>query len=161
MDVTDIVEGSILVIGRTEEGEIDGVSDSYGGKGRLVTIGSREWYIYDNREDAGAEAAEYWEDMAEGDAGEFAAIIGSERLIQWGLGKSDEYGISSVQEFAERNADVPEENWASYDSQECEAYVRIPVDEEGDPCDRTYEEDDDGNSIENFVEIQVVAYRHN
>ena len=61
----------------------------------------------------------YWLDMAKRDPKEFAAIIGEERFVKWALGHNDEYGISSLQEFAERSGEYCEEELASYDSAVC------------------------------------------
>ena len=114
-----------------------------------------DYYIYEDRDDAGKDTYDYWEDMAHNDRGEFIAIIGEERLLEWALGNSDDFGISSAQEFFERNADVPEETLASYDSEERECVLRVPVDADGERIDRTYEDD------EQWQEFECVAYRCN
>lgn len=106
----------------TIENEVTEVRKVYaGGYLPLVELeDGTEWHVAKDSEAAGEAASKYWRDMAENDEKEFACIIGERRLVQWGLGRSDEFGISSAEEFFERNADVPEENFASYDGQERE-----------------------------------------
>ena len=82
----------------------------------LQTEGDMEFYISPDEETAGQAAKERWEDMMQNDPEEFATIIGTERLVQWAMGQSDSYGISSAREFLEVISTVPEEEFASYDS---------------------------------------------
>lgn len=98
-DVTRIVTGSYLPI---------------------VEIGRRDYYVAEDEERAGVAAARYWRDMAEGDPREFVAIIGEDRLVGWAIGQSDIFGISGLEDFLERVASVPEEEFASYDGNSLE-----------------------------------------
>jgi hypothetical protein len=119
--------------------------DAVTGSNHLDTVvcGSRDWYLFSDSETAGKAVAKYWKDMAYTDRREFACIIGEERLVQWALGESDSFGISSLDDFFEVAADHPEEHWASYDGDEIEV---------------------DGASLDVQNEIgymPTVAYRHN
>ena len=89
-----------------------------------IVCGRVEFCVFENSEEAGRAAAAHWEYMAENDPEDFVAIIGAKRLLQWALGQSDNYGISSLDEFLVNIAKVPEEEWASYDSQEREVDPR-------------------------------------
>jgi hypothetical protein len=86
-----------------------------GGYLPMLVCGKTEFYIAESVEAAGEAARTYWRDMAKQDRREFACIIGEERLVKWALGESDEFGISSLDDFLDRVADVPEEQWAGYD----------------------------------------------
>lgn len=86
----------------------------------LVSSGTHEWVVFESSERAGELAADYWREMAENDPKEFACIIGDERLVGWALGRSDSFGISSLDEFCDVCSDHPEEHHASYDGNELE-----------------------------------------
>jgi hypothetical protein len=126
------------------DGEKYTVTEVYtGGSLPMITTDSgEEFYLAKDSEEAGEAAAEYWRDMARNDRKEFACIIGEERLVQWALGESDSFGISSLDEFCDVNATVPEENFASYDHQEREVTR----------C---------GKLSEELGFMPTVAYRHN
>jgi hypothetical protein len=148
MNRDDIQEGDVLTIDG-EEKVITDVTLDYGGSGgTFVEIeDSREEYVlFDDAEEAGEAAADYWRELAQDDPKEFIAIIGEERLVKWALGQSDEYGINGLESFCEVTATVPEEEWAKYDGVEHETTVKL-----------MQEKDDEGNP----QELQVVAYRHN
>jgi len=140
--MTDTTDNTLII---TIEDELTEVRKVYnGGYLQMLELeDGTEWYVARDSEQAGEAAAKYWRDMAEGDPKEFACIIGEERLVQWGLGQSDSFGISGVDDFCERNANVPEENFASYDGQEREVTA----------C---------SESLEDELGFKpTVAYRHN
>lgn len=137
-----------------------------------------EWYVAESSEDAGKAAAQYWRDMAEDDAKEFTCIIGEDRLVQWALGRSDSFGIRSLEEFLEKVAEYPEEEWGQYDGTECDIdydaseYLddaRDALERDGKPLDEDavkelaekmlYEAQDEFQSEWGFV--PQVAYRAN
>ena len=126
------IDGEILTVQRIFDG----------GYLPLVETDGGDFYVARDEEHAGEKAAEYWEDLANDDPEEFACIIGAERLIAWGMGKSDSYGFSSLSDFLETVATVPEEEWANYD---------------GNP--RTV--DRCGHASEEIGFMPTVAYRHN
>jgi hypothetical protein len=144
MNVSDIGEGDVLFVGE-EKKTITKVRPDYGeGEyGALVeTEDGEEWVLFDDSEKAGEAAAERWRDMAQNYPKEFAAIIGEERLVQWALGQSDEFGIDGLDMFCEVTADNPNEEWASYDGEEHDGSIIYTID------------DTEGA-------FPVVAYRHN
>jgi len=103
------------------DGEVYEVDKVYkGGQLPLLECGKMEFYVAADSEEAGEAAADYWRDMAKNDKKEFRCIIGDKRLLQWVMGESDSFGISSLEEFYEVTATVPEEQWAGYDGQERE-----------------------------------------
>ena len=79
-----------------------------------------DFYLAEDSEEAGKLGRERWEDMAKHDRKEFACIIGEERLVQWALGESDSFGISSLEEFLDITAGSPEFELAGYDHEERE-----------------------------------------
>lgn len=104
-----------------EKHVIDEVFD--GGYLPLVRCGRMEFYVAENSDAAGKAARRYWADMAENDPKEFACIVGAETLIQWGMGHYAGPGtaqVRSLQEWLDVCADYPEEEFGSYDGQECE-----------------------------------------
>lgn len=106
--------GKIIIDGN--EYEIDDIYNF--GYLPIVKCGNMEFYVAEDTEAAGEKAKEYWQDMIDNDPKEFTCIIGEERLLQWALGRSDGYGISSAQEFLDKVADHPEEEFGSYDGNE-------------------------------------------
>ena len=82
-----------------------------------------EWYVAESTEAAGEAAREYWKDMAENDPKEFACMVGEQTLVSWALGQSAGPGstqVTSLEEWLDLWLDTPEEQWASYDSEEHE-----------------------------------------
>ncbi len=70
---------------------------------------------------AGAAARERWADMAKNDPKEFRCVVGDETLVKWALGEMAGPGstwVASLEEWLDLHLDVPEEEFASYDSQE-------------------------------------------
>jgi hypothetical protein len=103
------------------EGELEDVDKIYdGGYLPMLDIGRREYYVARDEDQAGEAAAKYWREMAEGDHREFIAMIGEERLVDWAIGRGDSFGISGLEDFLERVASVPEEQFASYDGNSLE-----------------------------------------
>lgn len=85
-----------------------------------------EWYIAENREQAGEKAREYWEELAQNDPKEFACLVGEEVLVNWGLGISDGPGSTAVcglQDWLDLWLDTPEEHFAGYDGLEIDVEV--------------------------------------
>lgn len=107
-----------------------------------------EWYIAPSNEVAGEAVSRYYQDMVRSDPKEFACLIGEERLVQWAMDQSDEFGICSLSDFYERVSDVPEEQFASYDGTEWDDIVL-----NGALMDALDLEDADP--------AEIVAYRHN
>ena len=83
-----------------------------------IEDGQTTFIVADSRDRAGEYARERWEDMAKHDRKEFACLIGEERLVGWALGESDNFGISSLEEFLDAIEGSPEEELAGYDSAE-------------------------------------------
>ena len=84
-----------------------------------ITLEDGREYIVCTYDEATTHVRDRWLDMARNDPEEFAGLIGGERLTKWALGHSDEYGISSLQEFVEVASSHPEEELASYDGEYC------------------------------------------
>ena len=97
------------------------IDNGYGYLASVICECGCEFYVAESNEVAGEAASKYWRDMAIDDPKEFACIIGEERLVQWAMNQSDSFGICGLDDFCERNADVPEENFASYDG--CERQI--------------------------------------
>jgi len=94
----------------------------------MLTNGSRDFYLFESIEDAGEQARKYWEDMAQDDAEEFACVVGTDTLVQWGLGQSAGPGstaVNSLDEWLDLWLITPEEHWASYDGVEID--VTLPM----------------------------------
>lgn len=89
--------------------------DYYGIDCIRAKLGNREFLLLEDSDSAGSAVRKRWEDMAKHDKKEFICIIGEERLLQWAMGDSDSFGISSFDEFLDRVESVPEEEIASYD----------------------------------------------
>ena len=82
-----------------------------------------DYIVSADAETAGAAARERWQEMAENDPAEFTCMVGEATLIAWGLGQSAGPGmvhVNSLTEWLDLTATVPEEEWASYDSAECD-----------------------------------------
>jgi hypothetical protein len=113
----------------------------------MVSDGNREWYVFQDEEQAGKEAREYWLDMATYDQAEFVYIVGESTLVEWALGNLAGPGstqVSSLEEWLDLWLTTPEEQWASYDGNVLDGTVSKEVmDELG------------------FDEKEVVFYRHN
>ena len=95
----------------------------------ITTKDNEEYYIFRDREQAGEAAREYWEDLAQDDPREFACLVGEETLISWGLGNYAGPGsthVKSLTDWLDLWLDTPEEQFASYDSQEREFKCKHP-----------------------------------
>ena len=107
----------------------------------------RDFYLARNSKEAGEKAREYWEEMAENDPEEFAALVGEKTLVSWALGQYAGPGSTKVQnldEWLDLWLNTPEEQWASYDSQEKDCQINRNL---------AFELDFDG--------LKAVCYRHN
>lgn len=129
-----------------EDFDLDDIKSRTCGDLVEVDIGSRSYLLAENSEKAGEHAADRWRDMAKHDRREFACLIGEERLVQWALGESDSYGISSLDDFLDVVAANPAEDLAGYDGNE----VDVEVAEE---CREAI--------VEEFGFLPTVAYRTN
>jgi hypothetical protein len=109
----------------------------------MLINGKEEYYLAKSTEAAGKVVRERWIDMQQNDKAEFRCLIGDERLIQWACDEYDSFGIGSFDEFLDAVENVPNEELASYDSEECEV---TEADEE---------------AIEELGFTPTVAYRHN
>ena len=105
------------------DGELFTVSKVYEG-GDLPEIETEEggsFILAEDHETAGAAARNRWQDMAANDPKEFTCMVGEETLVGWALGQSAGHaGCSSLDEFLDLIATVPEEEYAGYDSMERE-----------------------------------------
>jgi len=115
-------EGGLWIELDGERVEVSGVMDyselkmveEEGGEGR-------EWYVAESNEQAGEMAAQRWRAMASQDPEEFAALIGTETLVQWGLNQPAGPGsakVNNMMEWFDTVAEHPEEEWGSYDGLE-------------------------------------------
>lgn len=130
--------------------KIDGeiyVVDNIHSYGRpMIDIGDMEFYLFESSKTAGEEARNYWEDLAQDDAEEFAYLVGTETLVSWALAQSAGPGytkVNSLEEWLDLWLDIPEEQWASYDGTELDV----------DVCGRMLSEE--------LGFVPTVAYRHN
>ena len=109
----------------------------------IIEIGNMEFYLASDSESAGEAVRQRWIDMKDNDKEEFRCMIGDDRLIQWACDKSDSYGFSNFNDFLTAVAKTPEEELASYDSNECEVTEA------------------DQELIDKLGFTPTVAYRHN
>lgn len=121
--------------------EIDEVHDY--GVGHMITGEGREWVLFEDSDEAGKKAREYWADEAEHDPNSFTEMVGAETLIQWGLGRAAGPGstmVNSLEEWLDLWLNNPEEHFASYDSNECEvdAMSTALLEEIGEACTVAY-----------------------
>lgn len=132
-----------------------------------LSEGRCEYYVAESSDSAGEAAAEYWRDMACHDRREFACIIGETRLVQWALGESDSFGISSLDDFLEVTATVPEEQWAGYDFSERKVtHDKLPdFDDAEAMASLTAEQVAQAERLRDLFDelgfTPTVAYRHN
>lgn len=91
------------------------------GRGAIVEIGvGWEFIVFPSREDAGADARDYYAEMAKDDPGEFRHMVGDAALVAWALGQPGGPGstkVSSLNEWLSLFADAPEEHHAAYDGE--------------------------------------------
>lgn len=118
--------GALLIkFGGWEAEEVDDVHT--GGDLPVIDTGYEDYCLARDRDTAGYVVRERWRDMRDNDRTKLRALLGDDRLIQWGLGESDSFGISSFDEFLERFGDSIEEELATYDGDEIEAEVNIKL----------------------------------
>lgn len=113
----------------------------------MVSSGNRDWYVFQDEEQAGQEARDYWLDMAENDQAEFTCMVGESTLVDWALGNFAGPGseqVTSLNDWLDLWLKAPEEQWASYDGNMVEGTVSKEVMEEL-----------------GFEDKKVVFYRHN
>ena len=133
------------------DGELCKVKEvhNYGYLPMIKLEDGRDYYIAKDKDEAGEKAREYWEEMAQDDPEEFAALVGEKTLVSWALGQYAGPGSSKVQnldEWLDLWLNTPEEQWASYDSQEKDCKLNLNL-----ITELEWEED----------EVNAVCYRHN
>ncbi len=124
------------------DGECEDAEYAHG----MVTIGKREYYVFEDESEAGDAARKYWEDLAQDDPSEFACLVGEKTLVAWGMGQYSGPGstqVKSLSDWLDLWLDTPEEHFASYDGNSCDV----------DECDSELEEE--------IGFKPTVAYRHN
>ena len=129
------------------DGEIYNVKDvhNYGYLPMVETDDGKEFILAESSEVAGEKAREYWEALAQDDPSEFTGMVGEKTLVAWALGQYAGPGstqVKSLEEWLDLWLDTPEEQWASYDSEEREV----------ERCGKLREE---------LGFTPTVAYRHN
>lgn len=131
------------------DGEVLDVDKIYGPVGfktpgvSRVEVGNREYYLAASEEAAGKLARERWQDTIDHDKEEFVCMISKDRLVQWAVGESDSFGISSADEFLDAIESAPEEELASHDGE--------PREVDGAAADL----------VEELGFVPTVAYRYN
>jgi hypothetical protein len=120
----------------TVNGETIGVCDVHtGGYLPELDCDGEQYVVAATREEAGAAARRYWEDLAKHDPDEFAAIVGQETLVRWGMKQLAGPGtkqVSSLDEWFDLWLDTPEEEFASYDGEELRGTVNPALADELD-----------------------------
>lgn len=98
--------------------------DFYDEEGRYIELENGEGYIlFKDSESAGDVARMYWKDMVQDDPEEFKSMVGAEILLAWCLGQRAGPGstaVSSLEEWFDLVASIPEEHFATYDNTERE-----------------------------------------
>ena len=115
----EVFETDFIII-NDERIESPDISEETENSARL-TDGIEEWHVFSSAEAAGEAAREYWEDLSKNDPQEFAALVGSETLISWALGKWAGPGstqTTSLSDWLDLWLNTPEEHFASYDGSE-------------------------------------------
>jgi len=133
--------------------EIDGKKEEIKGFDNLsenmymVEIDGADYYVAENREDAGKAARQYWLEMVQNDPEEFRVMVGDEALVNWALGQSAGPGttkVTSLSKWLDLYLDVPEEHFGSYDGEEIETTISESLREKL-----------------GYGSTEIVAYRHN
>jgi hypothetical protein len=93
------------------------------GYGNGVEIETREgdFILFEDAEEAGKAAREYYADMAAEDPDEFANLVGTDTLVSWGLKQPAGPGtvkVRSLDEWLDLFLTRPEDEWARYDNEE-------------------------------------------
>lgn len=112
------IDGEIFVLDEDDHCSLgDGLQDV-----DVTLDGEKMRFILARDSEAAGEGARtYYAEMAQHDPREFVAIVGERVLIAWGLGQSAGPGstsVSSLSEWLDIVASVPEEHYASYDGTE-------------------------------------------
>ena len=87
----------------------------------MIDTDCGEFYVAKDSEQAGKAARRRWEEMAESDPSEFRCMIGDETLIAWAMGDWGGPGntqVRSLTKWLDLWLDAPNEEFASYDSEE-------------------------------------------
>lgn len=151
IQTVEITEESPYII--LPDGEIAGICGIHHyGLLPIVDVGFASYHIAASEDEAGKAAEKYWRDMAESDSSEFAAMVGEETLIAWGMGKKAGPGsvkVSSLEQWFNLTSNHPAEVFATYDGQEVFVSINAALAEE---LGIDYEDTDNGY-------MRVVAYR--
>ena len=106
------IDGSLFTVSKVLD---------YGDLPEIETDEGDSFILAKDAEQAGAKAAERWRDMAQYNPEEFGCMVGVATLIGWALDQcAGHAGCSSLEEFLELIATVPEKEFAGYDGQERE-----------------------------------------
>lgn len=116
-----------------------------------------DYYIARNREEAGEAAAERWRDLVDSDPEEVIAVIGSEVLLDWALGRPNGPGNETARSLTEWIETVvynhPEEEFGHYDGMEYDILVNESL---ADGLGIEFQPDSVGGKW-----MSVVGYRYN
>lgn len=89
----------------------------------IKTENGLEYYVFESQEQAGKEARDYWENMAQNDPEKLICIVGEKALLAWALNQPYAVGavnVRSLQEWLDLSLDCPAEHFATHDNEECE-----------------------------------------
>ena len=116
----------------------------------MIETDNGDYYLAENSGHAGEQARDYWEAMAQDDPKEFAAIIGTEALISWGLGQFAGPGSAKVKglnEWLDLWLDIPEEHFAGYDDAECDVDAICGIDHDTLEFFTSHNTDEEGDDF--------------
>jgi hypothetical protein len=130
----------------------------------ILNLPSQIYYLFSDPEVAGEKAREYWEDLAENDPEELAAVVGVKALVAWAKGKWYAAGTTSVQSldcWFELWEEDPAQHWARYDGEEHEVFFDMNSERVNpDGSMKKYDEDEVNEKLEEvFGFIPKIAYR--
>ena len=137
------------------DGECQAVKEihQYGYLPMVELENGEEYYLAVSSEEAGEAARKYWEELAEEDPREFAALVGEETLVAWGMHQYAGPGstkVKDLEEWLDLWLNTPEEQWGSYDGTECDCSINRNLAEEMNAFDEWQN-----------VKFKGVCYRHN
>jgi len=75
-----------------------------------------ELHLFENEEDAGQYARDYWEDCIKGDRETAIEMLGKDTLLSWALGEAAGPGsskVESLEEWLDLYLDAPDEHFES------------------------------------------------
>jgi hypothetical protein len=145
-EIRDRVEDQLWIIIDGEIIDVDSVRDACETCPATLDAGRRDWYVDEDSETAGKRSRAYWKEMAENDPSELTCMVGEDTLVKWALNQYAGPGsthVRNLEEWLDLWLDTPEEQWASYDSNESDV----------DFCSEALEEE--------LGFKPTVAYRHN